>query len=364
MRIVIITKNLPPAVCGIGDHSVMLGEAIRAKGHSVTIIAGNGDIGADRCVEDNFWLPERIGRLAERLKALKPDHVILQYTPLMYALQGGRQNPALAAFWAACSREYRTSIILHETYFRACWHLPSLIRGTFEKKMLKAMVLSSHNVFTASQPLLDEVKGWSGSARVCLLPIGANFVFQPVDRERLRTEWGIASGEIVLALFGGGKINLRKLSGYIDATDALLREQGIGIKWLLLGGVKKEFFSLKSPVISPGFLPSKDLGEWLQLADIFLMPQILGLSAKRGTLMAAMQHGLPVVGTSGVMTDKFWEDLQGVVLVRDREGFAEAVLSLSKDSSRRLQMGHANRDYHDNFLAWHKIADKLLGFAV
>ena len=362
MHIVIITKTLPPAICGIGDHSVLLGKAIRSTGHRVTLLAGFGSPGENICIVKNFWCRRFLDSIIYKLEDMKPDCLILQYTPLMFCIKGKYQNFAMADFWSACSRNWDTSLILHETYFKAWWHPTSLIKGALEKRLLKLLVRNSHNVFTSSQPLLEEIKHQGSKAKIALLPIGSNFPFNAIDRDRMRSAQGIDYADVLLVLFGGGAASLRRLNHYVNAVDFLLAKNGIKSRWLLLGGVKENYFSLTLPVISPGFLSQEDLSAWLQLTDIFLMPQISGLSAKRGTLMAALQHGLPVVGTKGPMSDFFWNEAHGVVLISmpGAEKFADTVLGLAKSADLRKKMGEKNLEYFEAHFTWEKIAGDLL----
>jgi glycosyltransferase involved in cell wall biosynthesis len=359
---VIITKTLPPAVCGIGDHSVLLGNAIRSRGHQVTLVASSGSPGEDRCIVKDFWRRGALDGLMRKLESMGADHLILQYTPLMFAIDGKYQNFQMADFWSDCSSKWKTSIILHETYFRAWWHPPSLIKGAIEKRLMKMMMRNSNYVFTASQPLFEEIRQWFGNARIGWLPLGSHFPFHAIDRQKMKAEAGFSQCDVVLTLFSGGE-SLRKLSHYVNSVDALLSKNNIAARWLFLGGVKEEWFSLRLPIVSPGFLTPEDLSAWLQLTDIFLMPHISGLSAKRSTLMAALQHGLPVVGTKGPMTDPFWGELPGVVLtpMPGAKAFANSVLKLSHSEGLRKEIGEQNHLYFEQHFTWDRIADGFLG---
>ena len=130
----------------------------------------------------------------------------------------------------------------------------------------------------------------------------------------------------------------------------------------MLGGIPESWFTLKLPVTSLGRVSEKDLSIRLQTSDIFLMPHYAGLCAKRGTLMAAMQHGLPVVGTETRMTDAIWKDHRGITLLArpDAEGFAKSVLELSRDGQKRLVMGITNQDFFNRFCTWPTIAKAFL----
>lgn len=359
-RIGIITRALPPYACGIGDYTMILSESLKSLGHHVELFAGKGEAGESIHIVDEWSYPS-LSRLFLQLEKTGLDQLVLQYTPDMFSTARAKQNYDMADFWCSCIPRWKTSLILHETYFRAWWYPPSWSKGAKQKRLLKLMAGSSHHVFSASQPLVEEIRCWGGESKVHLLPIGSNFHFVPTDREKWRYEHQIDPDDIVLVLFGGGN-SLKWLRGHVNSVDELLCKNGIHAHWLLLGGVPREWFKLKSPVILPGRLPEEDISAWLQASDIFLMPHFAGICAKRGTLMAAMQHGLSVAGTSGRMTDAFWSDVHGVSLVplMSPGGFSDVVLRLASDPHLRQKNGQYNRDYYLANFSWDHIARKFL----
>jgi glycosyltransferase involved in cell wall biosynthesis len=78
--------------------------------------------------------------------------------------------------------------------------------------------------------------------------------------------------------------------------------------------------------------------------------------------MAALQHGLPIVGTSGYMTDAFWNDLDGVTLVpvNDSHQWCESVVRLCADTLLRQNHGRFNSEYYHNYSTWEKISNIFL----
>ena len=56
-------------------------------------------------------------------------------------------------------------------------------------------------------------------------------------------------------------------------------------------------------VLTPGFLDAEIFAARLAATDVFLVPTVDGASTRRGSLMAALQHGLPVLATDGDLTD-------------------------------------------------------------
>ncbi len=263
MRFVIITKRLMAGTCGIADHTISFVRELCASGEHTVV-----SIGLDsQVISDSEYIDlesKAFDDIFRELKTLSFDHLILQYTPLMYVKDKTRDGDNVQKFWEKCCQNWKTSIIVHETYFRVWWHPKSWINGFKEKRLLKNMVLLSDCVFSASQPLVDEMKRWSNDAKVTLLPIGSNFELSDISIKDVKQELGISEYEIVLVLFGGGT-NLKWLKNLVIATDELLASRGIAAHWLMLGGIPKSWFKLKLPMIYPGRLSSQQISNWLPL---------------------------------------------------------------------------------------------------
>ncbi len=361
MRIAIITASMSPFHCGIGDHSSQLAGSLRQLGHEVSIIAGRGEACDGVSIIDSNWEVDSLERLFRRLTEMHLELVIIQFTPLMYHSANDRDGRNMVLFLKRCAKLWKTAVIVHETYFRTWRYLPSLIRGTREKALLQGMVRHSHYIFSASQPLVNEMSGWGSEAKISLLPIGSNFRIVEVDRDLARYERGVGKDDILLVMFGGGN-NLKWMKRHVQRADLLLYSEGVKAKWLMLGGIPGAWFRLRLPVVSLGRVDEDEISVRLRTGDIFLMPHFSGLCAKRGTLMAAMQHSLPVVGTRSGMTDTFWDNVQGVCLipVSSARNFAQQVANLACDSEARTRLGSSNQDYFRRHFNWEQVADMLL----
>lgn len=360
MKFAVLTRSVAPFPCGVGDYTVNFSAALRARGVDVEVLAGRGEPSEHIHIIPDRWDSAGLACLLDRLEQTRIDHVVMQFTPLTFS-DAKTHREALARFWARCRGTWKTSLVVHETYFRAWWYPPSWIKGTRERRLLRKLVDHSRFVFTASQPLVEEMCHWGNKSRISQLPIGSNVPFVEMKRSEARSRLGIDAGEIVLVLFGGGN-SLKWMRNHVHSTDALLHSKGVKASWLLLGGIPGSWFHLRLPVVSPGRLSEEELSVRLLASDIFLMPHYAGLCAKRGTLMAAMQHRLPVVGTETRMTDMFWRDVRGITLLPrvDAGVFAQTVLELSSNGQKRLVMGQTNRDFFDRFCTWPTIADGFL----
>ena len=84
MRIGIITNDVPPYYCGIGDHSINLARAICFAKEDAVIIASRGKPSENVHVFECDWNHEGLEKYYQKLESLDLDHLILQFTPLMY----------------------------------------------------------------------------------------------------------------------------------------------------------------------------------------------------------------------------------------------------------------------------------------
>jgi hypothetical protein len=359
-RLSILSRNALPERCGIAAHSARLGEALTAAGCLTNVIAQRGSPFEAQILPEG--LTDRgLGELTTRLEQLGSEHVVLQYTPLSYQRRAWSIDREFVAAWRRISARWITSLIVHETYFRS-WSSPaSLISGTHQRRQLMAMAQGATHVFSASQTLLEEMADWELPRPAAWLPIGSNIDRVPGDGGVLRRQLGIEDGELILTLYSGGN-SLKWMAAHVEAVDALLKAEGVRHRWLLLGGVPATWFRLSAPTITPGWLEPATLSAYLQLTNLFLVPHSAGISAKRGTLISALQHGLPIIGTYGPMTDPLWHDAEGVILASAHSAadFAAVTYRLCKDGAERLRCAQANERLYAQELTWEHIGARFL----
>src|SRR5262249_28838598 len=76
--------------------------------------------------------------------------------------------------------------------------------------------------------------------------------------------------------------------------------------------------------------------------DLMLLPLTDGVSTKRGTLMAALAHGVPVVGLQGTRTDRILRgDALTLTPAGDPAAFARAAVALAGDPAALRAPGEA-----------------------
>jgi glycosyltransferase involved in cell wall biosynthesis len=110
-------------------------------------------------------------------------------------------------------------------------------------------------------------------------------------------------------------------------------------------------------------LPEPAVSTYLQAADLMVMPYKDGVSLRRGTLMAALAHGRPVITTEPAVAipelchgENIW-----YVPVGDTAALTSAIIHLSQIPSLAAQLGYGAAAAAEQF-AWDKIAVKTADY--
>ncbi len=118
------------------------------------------------------------------------------------------------------------------------------------------------------------------------------------------------------------------------------------------------------PLIAEGPLAAEEVSRRLSAVDVYMTPFIDGVSTRRGSFMAGMQHGLATVATRGPHTDDLLlkEHDHALVLadVDSPAEFGSSVVELISDSARRERLSQAAAALYDREFDWPILAKKLL----
>ncbi len=365
---VIITAKVSPNICGVGDYSINLATNFQTLCNlDVNLIVESSCQASSQPVlilplVEN-WSKTDLQNLFNQLQQENVRNVILQYTPWLYSPQGC--NLSLINFWRQCAQQFNALLIVHETYswflkYPGTWGV-----GLLQQYVLRSLIRSSHDVFSASELYLKRLKRFSNHPdKIHYLPIPSNISPKPqslAQKQKLRHKLGISPQQIVLTLFGcRGSI----YPDWLSILDRRLSELNYSVVWLLLGDAQKLPLSFNNPALRPGYLNQIELSHYLQISDLMLMPHEFGISAKRTSLMSAIQHGLPVVGTDGMLTDSFFRQLPSLFLTEDRNypDFEEKVLKTLSKLPHLVNAVQISQAYYQKNLNWSVVTQTLLPY--
>jgi glycosyltransferase involved in cell wall biosynthesis len=342
LRIALVYRDRGEQVDGIRDHTRRLADALERTG------------AADVRIE--------FGAGPGFATALRPDDDVLlvQYNPFSYARWGFA--PWLPVELFRARRRRRVALMVHEPYVpmrNVRWSL----MGAWQRLQLWLLWVSAGVVFASIEPWTTRFARWRPRRPVHHLPVGSNLPDGRARRDDARSRLGIAAGEVVLATLGSN--SPAWLGAPVLAAAAAVATAGCPASALLLGADAPEVEHLGDvlPVRRPGWLSDEDLAAAIAAADLFLVPLADGVSTRRTTLMAALQHGLPVVATRGPLTDRELLDAGDalrLVPVARTDLFAATARELAQAPAARVRLGEAGRALYERAFAWESTAARVL----
>jgi glycosyltransferase involved in cell wall biosynthesis len=342
LRIALLYRDGGEQVDGIRDHTRRMAEALRCTG------------AADARIE--------FGVRPGFTSALCPDDDVLlvQYNPFSYARWGFA--PWLPVELLRARRRRRVALMVHEPYV-PMRNLRWSLMGAWQRLQLWLLWLSADVVLVSIEPWTTRLARWRPRRPVHHLPVGSNLPDGRGRRDEARGRLGIAADEVVLATLGSG--SPAWLGGPLLAAATAVVAAGCPASALLLGADAPDVDGLGDVlrVRRPGWLSDEDLAAALAAADLFLLPLADGVSTRRTTLMAALQHAVPVVATLGPLTDRqLFEagDALRLVPVARVDLFAQAVRALAEEPAARVRLGRAGRSLYERAFSWDRTAMQLL----
>jgi glycosyltransferase involved in cell wall biosynthesis len=373
---------------GVGDFTREAGLALNGLGAQVSVISSTGagmvpssdegtTIGRDGLRLTLFpvvqrWNLSSWSRIIELLRRIKPQILNIQYQTAAYQM-----HPAVNFLpWRLrrCDQRPKVATTFHDL------KLPYLFpkAGPARRWVTKALIGGSEgNIVTNVE---DQMQAQTYGARnLHLIPIGSNIHPQAppgYDREGWRKRWGVGPEETLLSYFGflneskGGEVLFRAL--------AQLVHSGHKAKLLMIGGrvgssdptniayLQKmealiEELNLTEYISWTDYVGGQEVSANFWASDICVLPYRDGVSFRRGTLMAALAHGMPIVSTYPQVEVAEIIEGENMALVPpdDVKALAGKIAQLAASSALRRRLARGAVEL-SNLFSWQSIAEKTM----
>lgn len=361
-ELLLISPLFPPARGGLADHTRLLAQKLAAT-RRVKILTSPGAASDAFCELIPF---DRWHSRDELLKAITgsgAQKILWQYVPHMYG-RGG-VNFAVPNAIRALSGERRQVALAHEVAapfspwpHRACYAWAHRLQWQVIARHADVIGLSTEAWL---ERWLARVP--RAASKSVLIPSPSNIPVEPVP-ENHKTEWRHRCHwpENTRVLLYFGSISPPKQFPWILDAWRAARQKGptalvvVGDKAEVETSVEeRRFLSVHS------FLPSEDVSRTMQAADVLALPFIDGASERRGSLMAGLAHGMPVVTTIGPATGPTLRKSDAFVAVPcDRaDSFGAKVVELLGDPSHCAGLGQRARAVYERAYSWPTVVSRL-----
>lgn len=368
MRIGLLSGAYPPAIDGIGDYTSFLARELSLL-HNVTVFTGSRNFHEPdqrvrvQCVFDPAH-PHTIRNFA-RIMAAEPgfDRFVVQYNPFGFGPRGF--NPWLPLTLSRLRKRLPVSIMFHETYV-PCESMSQRLMRVWQIPQFVSLCRMAGPLYASCNRWLPAIRRASGREAV-RLPVGSNIGRSHLSREEGRARMGIGNRTLVFGVFGSAHPS-RLMDWIFEATNSIaVHVPETALVYIGADGEKlRRGLDPKIRFVDCSLLAGDVVGDHLVSADCILAPFVDGLSTRRGSVVAAFQHGIPVVSTSSIWTDDLLlgQEERAIFLSPVHDGI-DGFASLARRVAGRLPCPDSQRlaleEFYGRHFGWPSISATLLG---
>ena len=364
-----LSPSLPGCFDGIGDNAWNLARALSAHGrvHQVARPLGAVAAGKTRAVHSgaasvqdvevlDSW--RELATASWRARARAVDGVVVHYFPPAFL---HHDLPALVRWLETVTRAGRPVVLaVHEIGPAKDGRLRrTVIRALYRQVLLALLARTSQVIVTT-----DWARRELASAR---LTIGRDVRIVPIGSNISRVPATAPPVDHTLVMFGQPGHMYREA---IVALGRWLATHGAMVRLTWLGRSTDELraawcgqYGLPAHRVTfDGGLPEAEVSARLSAASIGLAPYDQGLSTRRSSLAALVEHALPIVGLDGPGTDDLLRQSGAFMLspLTDADAFVRNVAAVLTDEPRRRALAQAAERLFTTTLSWPRIADAYL----
>lgn len=375
MRILFITGEFPPMQGGVGDCTNEIAKHLDALSNVVCVLTSTQAENKSQIPNPKFQILPHIGkwdwscwRMIENICVeFKPDVAHIQYQTGAFGM-----HPAINLAPRFLKSKTRFITTFHD--LRVPYLFPKA--GPVREWVTRELAQSCNAVVATNDADYTKLETWDVS-HLDLIPIGSNITTTPptnYDRAVWRKKLGVADDETLLCYFGflneskGGETLMRALAqiphtkllmigGQVGASDLTNLAYLTKIKSLIAE------LQLSNRVVWTDHVEQEIVTAHFLASDVCVMPYRDGASYRRGTLMAALAHGMPMVTTVASERQavssrlpQLKSETNCILIPPDNPGaVAHAVAQLMASADLRARIGAGARQLAQHF-TWDKIA--------
>lgn len=367
LEILILSSRVPPAACGIADHSFLLMEELQRRSISCLILTSK-DQPSCNGVEPRLsgWGIRHSVGTYRTLRQLSPKRVLIQWVPFLYNRWGMNFGiPVLSLLLRA--KGFRV-----ETYVHDLW-----APLDFDRQFIPALLqrLSSWLLFWTSHKLWLSTDAWRNYLKVLFpnKPKECIPIFSTIEKKEQRAQDllefrarnGYSESDSILLLFRPHRsiLSNKEVS---NALGNLLRSYPhLNICAVGLDSFSIELFQKHFPnehrVRVCSYLPSPEISQWLQISTVTVCLYPDGVTTRRTTLMAPLSHSNVVIANLGFLSEsELWK--KSSILLCELEGHSiqTAVEKVLNDPVLQRSSRSSNQEFYLNHFSVSIAAEKLL----
>jgi len=349
-RIVALVSRRCEPIDGVADYCEWLGAAVASHGYAFETF----------CVDwqGRGWRAA-LSDLKEKATPWRGSWVLLQYTAFGWSRRGFPvRAPSILSVLQQSGA--RCGVVFHEFEPAAGTRVIDRARRYCQCRVLENLFKRAERaVFTAP---LEKVSWRPTRDKAVFIPVGANCPDTPLDvrgpsEVKTVAVYCITGGKQMIAEVADIGHALKRVCGAVGRVHLIVfgtgaREADAALRTEFAGtGVDMEMLGLLSP---------EDVSRNLARADVMLF--VRGqISSRRGSAMAGIASGLPVVCYGGPETG--WPITEAGIFpvpLGDPEALSEALTNVLSDDTLRDGLRRRSRHAQEEYFSWRAIASRYV----
>jgi glycosyltransferase involved in cell wall biosynthesis len=369
----LLTGEYPPQFGGVADYTFLVAEALAKSGDTVHVWSSPCSQPSPvlpgvtlHRLTDHFGLRGLI-ELSRGLAAIPSAQVVVQYTPHAFGFKGLNLPFAL---WLN-QRRGRYSVMFHEVAY------PFVPGQPFRHRILAHVThLMARLIALQASHIFVSIQGWEPMLRQITqrlppchwLPVPTNVARTPNHSDVAAIRGRLSPDAQVIGHFGTYQVGIAKM--LTSVLVPLLSADSRRLAYLVGHGSDRfvtEFIlaypHLRDQLLPTGALSAVDVASHLSACDLLVQPYPDGACTRRGSLMAGLGLGLPIVTTLGKFSDTVFFETDAVHLSADTspQQMVSLVEKLLNNPCERLRLREASSLFYDRYCSVNSVVSVMQG---
>jgi len=375
----IITGEYPPQPGGVSDYTEQLAIGLASEGDKIHVWcpAFSGEAAHNHGVETHriagLFSPAKLLKLGRSLNSFEaPRTLLVQYAPNAFGLRGLNIFVCLWLLSRSLFSRDDVRVMFHEPFFY--FARQSLRRNLLAavNRLMAALLMAASRIVYVSIPAWEPMLrryDWFRRAPVKWLPIPSTIPRVEDDEavKKIRRRYATDESKLIIGHFG--TYGERAKDDLAPILAELLKRRR-DLLALCIGARGDSFvadFICEHPefqgrVFAPGLLSREAVSLHLQACDLAIQPYPDGASSRRTSLMAPLANRVPVITTSGELSESLWSESSAVPLAvsGDIAGVVALAITLIEDDVLRKRIGETGMEFYAEHFSLDRSLDKLL----
>lgn len=361
----IITPEYPPEPGGVSDFCRILAEGLVERGLTVAVWCPPT---ANQQNLPGLTVHPTLGdfgraALAEADRALdafpKPRRLLVQWVPHGY----GWKAMNLLFCWWLYRRMCRGDVIelmVHEAFVTFGGKLRHHLLAAIQRLMV-VIVLRAATRIWCTIPMWEQVLR-------PYAPKCSDFRRLPVPScvPKLETRESVAP-EFTFGHFSSfGVSTAQPLHAILPELLSAMPEASVLLIGLSSQSFREEFLrlhdSFRNRIVATGSVPLEEVPSQLHRCQVMLQAVMGGASGRNTSLLASLANGLPMITTTGRLTEPYWAESGAVGLAPDGDvpGFVREAIRVASSVGRQQTLRRTSLDLYERRFHRRHLIDELL----